>query len=381
MKNRILTFTLILTVFQGYSQVDQENHQTAGRSETNVELRAFEIEKSNPLYYLIGKEVFGKEAFDFTSSLGISETESFRDIRHLQYFASGVEIVYLENDKKITSIFLLAPNYSNWYEPYTNKLPYGLNWNMTKSEVESIIGYGTERQLMSDIFYQYKHHKIEIAYFKDSEDPKMQSIQIRNFEKNDFPIPDTIGKVSIDMRTDSEIPKITIHDSSQYSSEFIKNLKDITTRRSFELIEDRIIVDNKETMEFPHYPFPGDTLYYAKEYGDLSVYLTVSRVNYTTITYKQQIFKSGEAHKTEEGMAHLNPYDIINGDGFSISEDEDGKMYWSIFFRDQKSDGCFTDVYIGSNKNLAAMENHCVSKFRYNSEKNYITLKQIKNEE
>lgn len=54
---------------------------------------------------------------------------------------------------------------------------------MTKNEIESIIGYGKERQLMSDVYYQYKHHKIEIEYFKDSENPKMKSIQIRNFEE------------------------------------------------------------------------------------------------------------------------------------------------------------------------------------------------------
>jgi len=335
----------------------------------------------NSFYNFIGQDVFGEESMRYRNSLGDYETESFNDIRHLMYFSAGVEIVYDSKDDKISGIFLLGHD-QMWYKPYANELPMGLKWEMTKSEVETLLGKGIEHHVYgNDYVYHYPEHFISIKYVSEGEDPKMETIQIRSFEKNDFPIPDTIGKVSIDMRTDSEIPKITIHDSSQYSSEFIKNLKDITTRRSFELIEDRIIVDNKETMEFPHYPFPGDTLYYAKEYGDLSVYLTVSRVNYTTITYKQQIFKSGAAHKTEEGLAHLNPYDIINGDGFSISEDKDGKMYWSIFFRDQKSDGCFTDIYIGSNKNLAAVENHCVSEFRYNSEKNYITLKQIKNEE
>lgn len=196
MKKRILIFTLILIATQGFSQVKTTSNNpeylpATDTSKTNKslekvstsELRAFEIKTSNPLYYLLGKEVFGKEAFAFTSSLGISEKESFQDIRHLQYFASGVEIVYNVKDEKITSIFLLAPNYNNWYEPYTGKLPFGLNWNMTKSEVEHIIGYGTERQLMSDIFYQYKHHKVEIAYFKGSENPKMESIQIRDFEE------------------------------------------------------------------------------------------------------------------------------------------------------------------------------------------------------
>src|SRR5690606_40535610 len=62
-------------------------------------------------------------------SLGALETESFQDIRHLQYFASGVEIVYDINDKKLASIFLLAPNYSKWYKPYVGELPFGLNWN------------------------------------------------------------------------------------------------------------------------------------------------------------------------------------------------------------------------------------------------------------
>lgn len=377
MKKKLLIITLILIAFQGFSQEEPFSFHSLKGSNWG----AFDIKTDNPLYNLIGKEVFGKESFDFTSSLGIPETESFQDIRHLQYFASGVEIVYKANDEKIASIFLLAPNYSSWYEAFTGKLPYGLNWNMTKSEVENRIGNGEEYHRMSDVFYQYRSLQIEIAYFKDSENPKMESIQIRDFEEKDLSIMDTIGEDSIDMRIDSEMPNIAIHDSSQYAPEFIKNLKDLTTYRSFELIEDKIIVDNRETMEFPYYPFLGDTLYYAKEDSDSSVYLTVMRINQTTITYQLQMLKSGKAYKEEDGWAHLNPHDIINGDGFSISEDEDGEMYWSIFFRNQKPDGCFTDVYVGSNRGLAAMENHCVSEFRYNSEKNFINLKQINKEE
>ncbi len=377
MKKKLLIITLILIAFQGFSQEEPFSFHSLKGSNWG----AFDIKTDNPLYNLIGKEVFGKESFDFTSSLGIPETESFQDIRHLQYFASGVEIVYKANVEKIASIFLLAPNYSNWYEAFTGKLPYGLNWNMTKSEVENRIGNGEEYHRMSDVFYQYKSLQIEIAYFKGSENPKMESIQIRDFEEKDLSIMDTIGEDSIDKRIDSEMPDIAIHDSSQYAPEFIKNLKDLTTYRSFELIEDKIIVDNRETMEFPYYPFLGDTLYYAKEDSDSSVYLTVMRINQTTITYQLQMLKSGKEYKEEDGWAHLNPHDIINGDGFSISEDEDGEMYWSIFFRNQKPDGCFTDVYVGSNRGLAAMENHCVSEFRYNSEKNFINLEQINKEE
>lgn len=377
MKKKLLIITLILIAFQGFSQEEPFSFHSLKGSNWG----AFDIKTDNPLYNLIGKEVFGKESFDFTSSLGIPETESFQDIRHLQYFASGVEIVYKANDEKIASIFLLAPNYSSWYEAFTGKLPYGLNWNMTKSEVENRIGNGEEYHRMSDVFHQYKSLQIEIAYFKDSENPKMESIQIRDFEVKDLSIMDTIGEDSIDIRIDSEMPNIAIHDSSQYAPEFIKNLKDLTTYRSFELIEDKIIVDNRETMEFPYYPFLGDTLYYAKEDGDSSVYLTVMRINQTTITYQLQMLKSGKAYKEEDGWAHLNPYDIINGDGFSISEDEDGEMYWSVFFRDQTSNGCFTDIYIGSNKDFTTLEKHCASEFRYNSEKNFINLKQINKEE
>lgn len=183
MKNRILTFILTLIVFQGYSQVNQENYQTEDKLETGMVLRAFEYKTSNPLYYLLGKDVFGKEAFEFTSTLGIYESETTQNSTHLQYFDSGVEIVYNTADNKISSIFLLAPNNGYGYEPYTGELPYEFNWNTTKSEVKNVIGNAKERQLMSDVYYQYKVHKIEIFYFKDSENPKIQSIQIRNFEE------------------------------------------------------------------------------------------------------------------------------------------------------------------------------------------------------
>lgn len=150
MKKKLLIITLILIAFQGFSQEEPFSFHSLKGSNWG----AFDIKTDNPLYNLIGKEVFGKESFDFTSSLGIPETESFQDIRHLQYFASGVEIVYKANDEKIASIFLLAPNYSSWYEAFTGKLPYGLNWNMTKSEVENRIGNGEEYHRMSDVYAQ-----------------------------------------------------------------------------------------------------------------------------------------------------------------------------------------------------------------------------------
>ena len=109
MKKKLLIITLILIAFQGFSQEEPFSFHSLKGSNWG----AFDIKTDNPLYNLIGKEVFGKESFDFTSSLGIPETESFQDIRHLQYFASGVEIVYKANDEKIASIFLLAPNYSS----------------------------------------------------------------------------------------------------------------------------------------------------------------------------------------------------------------------------------------------------------------------------
>ena len=183
MKNKFSTLLLILIAFQGFSHNESFSIYSFSDIVTEDSNKdGFEISKSNPLSLLLGKDVFGKEAFEFTSTLGIYETESFRDIRHLQYFNSGVEIVYEEKDKKIASIFLFGPDPNSWYEPYTEKLPYDLNWNMTKQSVENLIGKGEEHQLMSDVFYQYKSLKIQINYFKGSDNPKMQSILIGNFE-------------------------------------------------------------------------------------------------------------------------------------------------------------------------------------------------------
>lgn len=138
--------------------------------------------QDNPLYSLIGKEIFGHEAIDFISTLGSQVTVSIENISHLQYFADGVEIVYDLYNGKILAVFLLAPNSNDAYQPYSGELPFRLNWNMTKNEVESLLGKSEMRQLMSDVYYQYKIHKIEIDFFENSESPKMKTIQIRNFD-------------------------------------------------------------------------------------------------------------------------------------------------------------------------------------------------------
>jgi len=163
----------------------------------------------NPLYNFIGQNVFGEESMEFRNSLGNYETESFNDIQHLMYFSAGVEIVYSSKDDKISGIFLLGHD-QMWYEPYANELPMGLKWEMTKSEVETLLGKGTEHHIYgNDYVYHYPEHFISIKYISEIENPKMEKIQIRSFEKEDFPTTDTIGSGNIDMRTDSEISKIT----------------------------------------------------------------------------------------------------------------------------------------------------------------------------
>ena len=137
----------------------------------------------SPLSNLIGKRVFSEETYDFMHSLGKYETESFHDIRHLMYFSAGVEIVYDSKDGTIASIFLMGHN-QMWYKPYTNELPAGLTWEMTKSEVETLIGKGKEHHVYAnDYVYRYPEHSISIQYASEGEDPKMGSIQIRSFEK------------------------------------------------------------------------------------------------------------------------------------------------------------------------------------------------------
>ncbi len=118
----------------------------------------------NSLAQLIGKSVFDEEVTAFKNTLGDYEVESFRNIRNVMFTAGGVELVFNAESEEVTGVFLMGPN-NLWYTPYSGSLPDGLNWTMTRSQVEAKIGKGIKKYPYGErVVYQYREKHFEISY-------------------------------------------------------------------------------------------------------------------------------------------------------------------------------------------------------------------------
>ncbi|MGB1247457.1 MAG: hypothetical protein ACPG4Z_01125 [Chitinophagales bacterium] len=107
-----------------------------------------------------------------------------------------------------------------------------------------------------------------------------------------------------------------------YSDEFIEEMREISLP-SLELKGDMMIVEN-DTQYFPQHPTIGEYQVYTALQDTLAIALSIERLNYTTIEYKLEMVKFGEASYEEEGLAELSPnyFFIVEDSKFKYKEDK-----------------------------------------------------------
>lgn len=130
----------------------------------------------------------------------------------------------------------------------------------------------------------------------------------------------------------------------RYHKDFFKGYKNSKFSR-LALIDNYIILDQKDTTEFPNIPVIGRKTTLKANARETTVQLTFVRINYTTINYSLEFTHPRKKTFQSEGTAHLH-YD------FFLRMDQDrstasGATYPIAEFEDNKQKKCNVKIRIG----------------------------------
>jgi len=139
-----------------------------------------------------------------------------------------------------------------------------------------------------------------------------------------------------------------IKDPTKYSIEFLKEFKKSHgIYKSVSLIEDRIIINNNrdDSIIIPT-DLPLDTrITYKKCEKDIEYFLTVKRINYSSLEYFYREAYKGKIAKQHMGVADIKPTFYFGVEG--TFDDKEGKSYGMNEYVDKSDKNCWISVYIG----------------------------------
>lgn len=149
-------------------------------------------------------------------------------------------------------------------------------------------------------------------------------------------------KEGVDSRADS-VALVQDPATGQYSDRFLKALreqyKDATLRDSL------LVLNEEETFVFPQTTVLGVPITLAANQDQLTVTVTVKRLNYTTIWYELNMTDAGGRSYSREGEADLSPHFHL---GAEVDENSvSGIAYTSVEFADVQDSDCFTYIRLG----------------------------------
>ncbi len=139
-------------------------------------------------------------------------------------------------------------------------------------------------------------------------------------------------------------PVIITKNASDYSSQFIKELKEQHYER-FELIDSLMIINHTDTAYFASIPKMGEHIVLTAIKDNLAISLIIKRINYTTIEYTLEMVEFGKTSHSKKGQAHLRPSFFL---GSETDESTKTKLSYSVEeFSDRGENNCYTIIRLG----------------------------------
>jgi hypothetical protein len=139
-------------------------------------------------------------------------------------------------------------------------------------------------------------------------------------------------------------PGIAIKNKTDYSDKFIAGLKKLSGYKTFQLDNNRMIINGKDTAVFPGIPELQKYFVFTGRKENLAIALTFTRINYTTIDYKIEMVEFGKTNHNESGKADIIPTFFL---GSESDESRSGEAYFVTEFIDEKENNCHTYIRIG----------------------------------
>lgn len=150
---------------------------------------------------------------------------------------------------------------------------------------------------------------------------------------------------------------IVVRNPTDYSDEFIRELKNFSGLGTLELKDSLLIISGTDTVLFPSVPPLNERILFTGRKDDLAIALTINRRNYTTLEYSLEMVEFGKSSHFQNGELSL-------GAGFFLGEESDedeqtGISYFVTEYTHEAADGCYISVRIGNENPLATLIKTC----------------------
>ncbi len=176
-----------------------------------------------------------------------------------------------------------------------------------------------------------------------------------------------------------KLADISIADEAQYSPEFVSQIRSFGGIEQIDLEGNLVILDQKDSIQFPEIPRLNKSYTLKGKEGNLSLSMTVKRVNYTSVEYKIEMNELGKSNKSEMGLAHLSGFFFLGSE--SDVDDQTEESYFCTEFSVAK-DPCHLSIRIGNIEDspdqalLAKVIKNCNGEIRDIDLDNFPTLRE-----
>ena len=142
-----------------------------------------------------------------------------------------------------------------------------------------------------------------------------------------------------------KLVKVVVDNTTQYSKKFISELSVMNGMDRIELDKGMIILNQTDSISFPEIPAIKHKKVFTGRKADLSITLTVERINFTSMEYRIEIVEFGKSKSNTKGIADLGTFFFLGSE--SDTDDLTRESYFSTEFANSV-DSCYTNIRIGN---------------------------------
>lgn len=133
-----------------------------------------------------------------------------------------------------------------------------------------------------------------------------------------------------------------IKNAEDYSADFVEGLKKQNLDEV--VLEGNSLTIDGETIAFPKYPVFGKSTVLVGKKENLTITLTVNRINQTTINYNLTMMENGKGLKKFEGKANISPTFYL---GAESDESSISKLMYFVDDYSVMEENCFISIRLG----------------------------------
>lgn len=154
---------------------------------------------------------------------------------------------------------------------------------------------------------------------------------------------------------------VIVKDKNDYSATFLSDLRKSMFKK-IELLDSLLIIESRDTIQFASEPVFGESVLYTGKKDNLVIALTLTRKNYTTVSYKLEMVEFGKASFNKTGEADVSSSFYLGSE--SDEDAQTGELYFVAEYSSHDADNCDIHIRVSDEKKRCKLIKTCNGKIR-----------------